>query len=95
MSLVNIEHLAKLSMLSLSKEEIDNMWKDFDTLLEFVWKLQSINTDWVEKMYTPVDTKLDYKRKTNTKIDKKILKDDCHHEIENEMIVIKSSTVEH
>ncbi len=91
-----IKHLSKLSEIQLSENELEDMKDDFDELLNFVWKLQSINTEWVEKMYTPVSTsKLDYNRKTNTEVNKKQLLENSPQEVENNMIVIKSSTVEH
>jgi hypothetical protein len=47
-------------------------------------------------LYTPVkNVQLDYTRKTNTNVDKKQLLENSPHNIENNMIVIKSSTVEH
>ena len=91
-----IRHLAKLSEIQLQKEEIEKIKKEFDKLLEFVWKLQSIDTSWIELMYTPIEwVNLDYNRNTNTDIDQKYFLKNSPHEIENSMIVIKSSTVEH
>ena len=47
-------------------------------------------------MYTPIDSlELDYTRKTNTSVDKKLLLENSPHEVVDNMIVIKSSTVEH
>ncbi len=91
-----IRHLAKLSEIELSDEDIKSMEKEFDSLLKFVWQLQEINTEWVEKMYTPIESsRLDYSRITSTTVDKKQLLKNSPQEIENNMIVIKSSTVEH
>lgn len=92
----NIKHLTKLSKLSISEEEISKIKKDFDNMLEFVWKLQSIDTDWIDMMYTPIDSsKLDYKRKTNTSCSSECLIKNTPNEVSDNMIVIKSSTVEH
>ena len=91
-----IKHLATLSEIQLSTDEVKEMKHNFDKLLNFVWKLQSIDTEWVEKMYTPVDSnKLNYTRKTDTEVNKKQLLKNSPQEVENNMIVIKSSTVEH
>lgn len=91
-----IKHLSKLSAIQLSENELEDMKDNFDELLNFVWKLQSINTEWVEKMYTPVSkSKLDYNRQTNTEVNKTQLLENSPQEVENNMIVIKSSTVEH
>ncbi len=91
-----IKHLSKLSAIQLSENELEDMKDNFDELLNFVWKLQSINTEWVEKMYTPVSkSKLDYNRQTNTEVNKTQLLKNSPQEVENNMIVIKSSTVEH
>jgi len=47
-------------------------------------------------MYTPVDSnKLNYTRKTDTEVNKKQLLKNSPQEVENNMIVIKSSIVEH
>ena len=91
-----IKHLARLAEIKLTDEDVEKLEKEFDALLEFVGKLQAIDTTNVEPMYTPVDNvTLDYTRKTNTKVDPKDLLKNSPHEVENNMIVIKSSTVEH
>ncbi len=91
-----IRHLARLSEIELSDEDVKIMEKEFESLLWFVWKLQEIDTDGVEKMYTPIENvHLDYGRKTNTSLDKKQVLENSPQEVENNMIVIKSSTVEH
>jgi len=91
-----IKHLARLAELQLSEEEVQNMKKEFDAILEFVWRLQQIPTDWVKKMYTPIENvRLDYTRKTSTQVNPEDLLRNSPHEIEDNMIVIKSSTVEH
>jgi len=91
-----IKHLAKLAEIQLSDDEIENMKKEFDSILEFVWKLQQIPTNGVEKMYTPIeDIRLDYTRKTFTQVSSDELLENSPHKIENSMVVIRSSTVEH
>ena len=91
-----IRHLAKLSEIELSNEDVKIMEKEFESLLKFVWQLQEIDTEWVEKMYTPIESsRLNYERNTNTQVDKEQLFKNSPQEIENNMIVIKSSTVEH
>jgi len=90
-----IRHLARLSEIELSDEDLEHMKWEFNSLLDFVWKLQEIDTEWVEKMFTPVDTNLDYTRNANTSIDKEQALKNSPQEVENNMIVIKSSTVEH
>ena len=90
-----IRHLARLSEIELSDEDIKHMEWEFSSLLEFVWKLQEIDTEWVEKMFTPVDIKLDYTRNTSTSINREQALKNSPQELENDMVVIKSSTVEH
>ena len=91
-----IKHLARLAEIHLSDEELSKMKKEFDVILEFVWRLQQVDTEGVEMMYTPIDSlELDYTRKTNTSVDKKLLLENSPHEVVDNMIVIKSSTVEH
>jgi hypothetical protein len=47
-------------------------------------------------MYTPIENvRLDYTRKTSTQVNPEDLLRNSPHEIEDNMIVIKSSTVEH
>ena len=47
-------------------------------------------------MYTPIENlKLDYNRKTSTQVNSEDLLSNSPHEIENNMIVIRSSIVEH
>ena len=91
-----IKHLARLAELQLSEDEIDEMEREFDAILWFVGKLQQIPTDWVEKMYTSIENvRLDYTRKTSTQVSPEDLLKNSPHEIEDNMVVIKSSTVEH
>lgn len=91
-----IRYLAKLSAIALSEKEIEEMKKEFDAILDFVWKLQQIPTDWVEKMYTPIENvRLNYQVDTDTKINKDCLLSNSPCPTDNDMIVIKSSTVEH
>ena len=91
-----IKHLARLAEIDLSKEEMEKMKEEFNVLLDFVGKLQSIDTTGVEMMYTPIENmSLDYTRKTNTQVDPQDILSNAPHEVENNMIVIKSSTVEH
>jgi len=91
-----IKHLARLAELQLSEDEIDEMKKEFDAILWFVGRLQQIPTDWVEKMYTPIENvRLDYTRKTSTQVNQEDLLRNSPQEVEDNMIVIKSSTVEH
>jgi len=92
----NIKHLANLSKLSISEKEMSNMKKDFDNMLWFVWKLQSIDTDWIDMMYTPIDSNsLNYERNTNTSCSNKDLIENTSWEVVDNMIVIKSSIIEH
>ena len=91
-----IKYLAKLSAISLTDEEVEEMKKEFDVILDFVWKLQQIPTDWIEKMYTPIEeVRLNYQVDTDTKINKDCWLSNSPCETDNDMIVIKSSTVEH
>ncbi len=91
-----IIHLAKLAKIELTNEEIEKMQNEFKSILWFIDKLQSISTDGVEMMYTPVlNLNLDYKKKSNTKVSSDDLLANSSNKIENNMIVIKSSTVEH
>lgn len=92
----DIKHLANLAKLKISDEDLSRMKTDFDNLLWFVGKLQSIDTNSIEMMYTPIDSnKLDYQRITDTKIDSQNLLENSPNQISDNAIVIKSSTVEH
>ncbi len=90
-----IKHLAKLAEIELSDEEVEHLKSEFATLLDFVGKLQSIDTQGVEMMYTPIESaRCDYKRSTHTQVNIEDLLANSPHEVEDNMIVIKSSTVE-
>ncbi len=91
-----IKHLARLAEIYLSEDDLSRIKEEFNEVLDFVSRLQEINTESIEPMYTPIESlSLDYTRNTNTKIDEKICCENVPHEVENNMIVIKSSTVEH
>ena len=91
-----IKHLARLAEVYLSEEDLSRVRDEFNEVLDFVSKLQEIDTEWIQAMYTPIENlSLDYTRNTNTKIDKDICCSNVPHEVENDMIIIKSSTVEH
>lgn len=85
-----------LAKLDISDEKLSKMKTDFDSLLWFVWKLQSIDTEWIDMMYTPIDSnRLDYQRITNTGIWVQNLLENSPNQVSDNTIVIKSSTVEH
>ena len=91
-----IKHLARLAEIELSNEDVERMKNEFNRLLEFVGRLQWINTEWIDMMYTPIESiKLDYTRKTCTQIHKEDLLSNSPHGVDNDSIIIKSSTVEH
>ena len=49
----DVEHLAELSRLALSEEELQRMQTDLDSILGFVDQLQEVDTTNVEPMSMP------------------------------------------
>ena len=47
-------HLAKLSALQLSEEEIARLWNDLEGIVAYVWQLQEIDTTGVEPLSHPI-----------------------------------------
>ncbi len=91
-----ILHLANLAKIKISEDYLEKLTWEFNQILDFVSRLQEIDTTGVEKMYTPIENlKLDYNRKTSTQVNSEDLLSNSPHEIENNMIVIRSSIVEH
>ena len=96
MDIDKIKHLSKLSQIYIGDNDLEDMKSEFEQLLWFVSKLQQIDTKNVDIMYTPIENlNMDYDRSTNTNIDKDIFINNVPHEVLNNQIVIKSSTVEH
>ncbi len=47
-------HLAKLSAIQLSSEEMEKLWNDLDGILAYVSQLQEVDTDWYEPLLQPI-----------------------------------------
>ena len=52
-----IEHIANLSMLNLSEEELVGYAKDMEQIVEFANKINEINTDTIEESAFALDAK--------------------------------------
>lgn len=91
-----IKHLAKLSEIEFSDKELSKFEKQFDEILNFVSKLQSVDTENIEPLYHPIEnTFLDVATGTEERNDTHAILENSPHRIENETITIKSATVEH
>ena len=51
----DVQHLAQLSSLALSGEEIDNLQKDIENILGYVQQLGQLDTSGVEPTYQVTD----------------------------------------
>ena len=51
----DIEHIANLSMLNLSEEEIDGYAKDMEEIISFVDKINELDTDNLEESAFALD----------------------------------------
>lgn len=49
-----LHHLAKLSALQLSDDELDHLWHDLEWILQYVAQLQEIDTTWIESLSHPI-----------------------------------------
>lgn len=47
-----VKHLAELSSISLSEEEISNLQTDLENIVEYIEQLGELNTDGVEPTYS-------------------------------------------
>lgn len=47
-----VKHLAELSSISLSEEEISNLQTDLGNIVEYIEQLSGLNTDGVEPTYS-------------------------------------------
>ena len=47
-----VKHLAELSSISLSEEEISNLQTDLGNIVEYIEQLSELNTDGVEPTYS-------------------------------------------
>ncbi len=53
----DILHLAKLSDISLSEDEISNLGNDLQSIIEYISQLDGLNTDGVEPTYQVFEMK--------------------------------------
>jgi aspartyl-tRNA(Asn)/glutamyl-tRNA(Gln) amidotransferase subunit C len=51
----DVQHLAQLSSLQLADNEVDDLQKDIDTILEYVHQLSELDTTGVEPTYQVTD----------------------------------------
>lgn len=58
----DVKYIAKLSMLKLSDEEIENFTVKFDEILDYMRELQEVDTENVKSIYS-VSTHYQYFRK--------------------------------
>ncbi len=47
-------HLAKLSAMKLSDEEVSSLGQDLDSIVGYVWQLKEIDTEGVEPLLQPI-----------------------------------------
>lgn len=54
-TLKDVEHIAELARLKFSNEELENFTSQLNQILEYVEKLNELNTDNVEPLSHPVE----------------------------------------
>jgi len=54
-SRIDVQHLAQLSSLALSDQEVDDLRTDIDGILEYVDQLQELDTTGIEPTYQVTD----------------------------------------
>ena len=88
-------HLAKLSALKLSDEEIEHLTKDLEGIVSYVWQLQEINTEGVEPLLQPIpDVVSPLYDGTHVYDDPDSLLSNVQHQIQHRQIVITSNKEE-
>jgi len=50
-----VQSVAELARLELDEDKLDEFARQMDSILEYVHKLEEVDTSAVEPMYTPVD----------------------------------------
>lgn len=68
-SISDVQHLAKLSNLTLSESEIDRLGSDLDKILNYIEKLKELNTDGVEPTYQVTELQNIYRQDEITETD--------------------------
>jgi aspartyl-tRNA(Asn)/glutamyl-tRNA(Gln) amidotransferase subunit C len=53
----DVEHIAKLAKLSFNEEEILKMQKEMNNILDYIHKLDELDTSKVEPLYHVIDVK--------------------------------------
>jgi aspartyl-tRNA(Asn)/glutamyl-tRNA(Gln) amidotransferase subunit C len=53
----DVEHIAKLAKLSFNEEEIQKMQKEMNSILDYIHKLDELDTEKVEPLYHVIDVK--------------------------------------
>ena len=53
----DVEYIAKLAKLKLNKDELENYTKDMNEILEYIDKLNELDTEKIEPLSHPLGTK--------------------------------------
>ncbi|MFP4168329.1 MAG: Asp-tRNA(Asn)/Glu-tRNA(Gln) amidotransferase subunit GatC [Desulfonatronovibrionaceae bacterium] len=62
-----VRSVAELARLQLEEKKLDQFAKQMDSILEYVHKLEEVDTSAVEPMYTPVDNTTVLRKDRETK----------------------------
>jgi aspartyl/glutamyl-tRNA(Asn/Gln) amidotransferase C subunit len=85
-----LQHLAKLTSLQLSDDELEKMLPQMEQIIQFVWKLQEVELDSTETCDD--DCVLETREWVATPMDHEIFMNNVKHPITNGMITIQTST---
>lgn len=83
-----LDHLCKLSMLSLSEQEKQEFLPKLESILWYVWELQKFDTDDIELEYKVVRDSMQVNNEIIENKDNMLA--NVKHNIKNNQIVIKS-----
>lgn len=88
-------HLAKLSAMKLSEDEISSLGQDLESIVAYAWQLQEINTEGVEPLLQPIPGIVSpLYEGTEPYADPDWLLSQTEHQINHRQIVITSNKAE-
>ena len=84
-----LQHLAKLTALDLSEDQLEKILPQMDQIIAFVWQLQEVELD---QMEPDNNTVLQTREGVWTTMDRELFMKNIDHPITNEMLTIETST---
>lgn len=88
LTLSDVDKLAKLSRLSLSESEQNNMLSELNHIFDMVEKMQSVNTDNIEPMAHPHELALRMRPDLVTEMDQHAALQACAPLVEKDLYLV-------